>query len=164
MKSFLIQQFFKNVGEVWAGSPHLRSKSFLRLVTIMSRRQRKVFCSSNFSKMLARCGRAAHIREANWILQSVFLLQSLFWKPTNSQLTDQWETSLQIRTRQRGDCSTLVGKSRGGTPFCRTLKTVFSKRSSPRKITRTLHKEFFPKKQFWSHFTIKSPSFSGKIG
>ena len=26
-KSFLIQQFFKNVGEVWASSPHLRSKS-----------------------------------------------------------------------------------------------------------------------------------------
>ena len=65
LKSFLIQQFFKNVGEVWASSPHLRSKSFLRLVTIMSRRQRKVFCSSNFSKMLARCGRAAHICEAN---------------------------------------------------------------------------------------------------
>ena len=41
---------------------------------------------------------------------------------------------------------------------------VFSKRSSPRKTTRTLHKEFFPKKQFWPHFTIKSPSFSGKIG
>ena len=27
-KSFLIQQFFKNAGEVWASSPHLRSKSF----------------------------------------------------------------------------------------------------------------------------------------
>ena len=27
IKSFLIQQFFKNVGEVWASSPHLRSKS-----------------------------------------------------------------------------------------------------------------------------------------
>jgi len=26
-KSFLIQQFFKNAGEVWASSPHLRSKS-----------------------------------------------------------------------------------------------------------------------------------------
>ncbi len=25
-KSFLIQQFFKNVGEVWASSPHLQSK------------------------------------------------------------------------------------------------------------------------------------------
>ena len=32
----------------------------------------KVFCSNNFSKMLARCGRAAHICEANLILQFVF--------------------------------------------------------------------------------------------
>ena len=30
----------------------------------------------------------------------------------------------------------LVGKSRGGTPFCRTLKTVFPKRSSSRNTTR----------------------------
>ena len=34
---------------------------------------------------------------------------------------------MQIRTRQRGNCSMLVGKSRGGTPFCRTLKIVFPK-------------------------------------
>ena len=34
---------------------------------------------------------------------------------------------MQIRTRQRGNCSTLAGKSRGGTPFCRTLKIVFPK-------------------------------------
>ena len=27
LKSFLLQQFFKNAGEVWASSPHLRSKS-----------------------------------------------------------------------------------------------------------------------------------------
>ena len=26
LKSFLIRQFFKNAGEVWASSPHLRSK------------------------------------------------------------------------------------------------------------------------------------------
>ena len=29
-KSFLIQQFFKNAGEVWTSSPHLRSKLFLQ--------------------------------------------------------------------------------------------------------------------------------------
>ena len=29
LKSFLVQQFFKNVAEVWASSPHLRSKSRL---------------------------------------------------------------------------------------------------------------------------------------
>ena len=32
IKSFLIQQFFKNVGEVWASSPHLRSKLYLQQV------------------------------------------------------------------------------------------------------------------------------------
>ena len=31
IKSFLIQQFFKNVGEVWASSPHLRSKLDLQV-------------------------------------------------------------------------------------------------------------------------------------
>ena len=31
IKSFLIQQFFKNVGEVWASSPHLRSKRNLAI-------------------------------------------------------------------------------------------------------------------------------------
>ena len=128
-KSFLIQQFFKNVGEVWASSPHLRSKSklhhriqrksrreseesqllfrikkvvmrdqvsgaiaiskaswgcapalpnrirevFLRVsFQKTSRRHLKVFRCSSFSKMLPRCGRAAHICEANEILQSGF--------------------------------------------------------------------------------------------
>ena len=28
----IIQQFFKNVGEVWASSPHLRSKLYLQQV------------------------------------------------------------------------------------------------------------------------------------
>ena len=31
-KSFLLQQFFKNAGEVWASSPHLRSKLDLQQV------------------------------------------------------------------------------------------------------------------------------------
>ena len=29
LKSFSVQQFFKNAAEVWASSPHLRSKSRL---------------------------------------------------------------------------------------------------------------------------------------
>ena len=47
-KSFLLQQFFKNAGEVWASSPHLRSKLFLQWLQPMSRRQIKVFWSNNF--------------------------------------------------------------------------------------------------------------------
>ena len=54
----------------------------------------KVFRCSSFSKMLPRCGRVAHVCEANYI------------------------------------CSMLAGKSRGGTPFCRTMKIVFSKNYS----------------------------------
>ena len=32
MKSFSVQQFFKNAAEVWASSPHLRSKLYLQQV------------------------------------------------------------------------------------------------------------------------------------
>ena len=32
LKSFSVQQFFKNAAEVWASSPHLRSKLYLQLV------------------------------------------------------------------------------------------------------------------------------------
>ena len=32
MKRFSVQQFFKNAGEVWASSPHLRSKLILQSV------------------------------------------------------------------------------------------------------------------------------------
>ena len=32
LKSFSVQQFFKNAAEVWASSPHLRSKLFLESV------------------------------------------------------------------------------------------------------------------------------------
>ena len=32
LKSFSVQQFFKNAAEVWASSPHLRSKLFLQSV------------------------------------------------------------------------------------------------------------------------------------
>ena len=32
IKSFSVQQFYKNAAEVWASSPHLRSKLFLQQV------------------------------------------------------------------------------------------------------------------------------------
>ena len=101
----------------------------------MSRRQPKVFWSSNFSKMLARCGRVAHICEANQILQSVFPAAIAFFKTVKFIILWFIRNELQIQTRQRGNCSTLAGKSRGGTPFCRTLKIGFPKRSSPRNTT-----------------------------
>ena len=46
--------------------------------------KQKVFWSNNFSKMLARCGRAAHICEANEIYKYVFPAAIAFKKLTNS--------------------------------------------------------------------------------
>ena len=83
-----MQQFFKNAAEVWASSPHLRSKLYLQQI---------------FPAAIA------------FIETYQFAIWLFLWN------------KLQIRTKQRGNCCTLVGKSRGGTPFCRTLKTVFSK-------------------------------------
>ena len=91
---------------------------------------KKVFRCSSFSKMLPRCGRVAHICEANWILQLVFPAAIAFFETYKFSMPLFWWNKLQIRTRQRGNCSTLVGKSRGGTPFCRMLKIVFSKSRS----------------------------------
>ena len=75
--------------------------------------------------MLARCGRVAHICEANSIFGICFpCCNCIFW---NCQIRNFMiaKNKLQIRTRQRGNCSMPAGKSRGGTPFCRTLKIVF---------------------------------------
>ena len=85
----------------------------------------KVFWCSNFSKMLPRCGRAAHICGANSILQFGFPAAIAFFKTVLFAIWLFLWSKLQIRTRQRGNCSTLAGKSRGGTPFCRMWKTVF---------------------------------------
>ena len=79
--------------------------------------------------MLPRCGRVAHICEANLILQFVFPAAIAFKKTVQFIIGCSLWSKLQIRTRQRGNCGTLVGKSRGGTPFCRTWKNGFSKRS-----------------------------------
>ena len=135
-KSFSVQQFFKNSAEVWASSPHLRSKLKLHRETKQKSKRKseesqlplkskgcneiqgfrgncdsqgklgmcpslaepvsggfsrsnsecftwniaskshdckqraageqKVFRCSSFSKILPRCGRVAHICEANW--------------------------------------------------------------------------------------------------
>ena len=77
--------------------------------------------------MLPRCGRVAHICGANSILQFGFPAAIAFLETYQFAIGLFLWNKLQIRTRQRGNCSTLAGKSRGGTPFCRMLKTVFTK-------------------------------------
>nr|DAZ56470.1 MAG TPA: hypothetical protein [Caudoviricetes sp.] len=44
----------------------------------------KVFRCSSFSKMLPRCGRAAHVCEANEFLRFGFPAEIAFLKPSNS--------------------------------------------------------------------------------
>ena len=110
-ESFLVQQFFKNAAEVWASSPHLRSKLYLQLV---------------FPAAIA--------------FFETYQLTIWFFL---------WN-KLQIRTRQRGNCSTLAGKSRGGTPFCRTLKIGFSKSIVSRE---TIYED---KMFFWDWLQLSS--------
>ena len=88
--------------------------------------KQKVFRCSSFSKMLSRCGRAAHICETNYSAIRFPCCNCIF---ETVKFAILWfiRNKLQIRTRQRGNCSTLAGKSRGGTPFCRMRKTVFPK-------------------------------------
>ena len=76
--------------------------------------------------MLPRCGRVAHICGANYSAIRFPCCNCIF---ETVKFAILWfiRNKLQIRTRQRGNCSTLAGKSRGGTPFCRTLKIGFSK-------------------------------------
>ena len=106
--------------------------------------------------MLPRCGRAAHICEANSILQSVFPAAIALFETYQFAVWLPLWNKLQIQTRQRGNCCTLAGKSRGGTPFCRTRKTVL-----PRSNFRTFHvKQRIKIKQSWlqatSHRQLKS--------
>ena len=60
----------------WGCAPALPNRilvvSLRAAFAIMSRRQTKVFRCSSFSKMLPRCGRAAHICGANLFLRIVF--------------------------------------------------------------------------------------------
>ena len=62
----------------------------------MSRRQTKVFRCSSFSKMLPRCGRAAHVCEANRTCKMFSLLQLHFLKLANSQLDCLCEISCKF--------------------------------------------------------------------
>ena len=114
-------------------------KAFSCRLQAMSRRQLKVFRCSSFSKMLPRCGRAAHICEANktvWELQ-----QTSKRELEESQLPSKQKVEM-MEQGFRDNCSTQAGKSRGGTPFCWTGKTVF-----PRNMAslRTIHTLFHMK-------------------
>ena len=105
---------------------------------ITSRRQNKKFFDPTiFQKCWRGVSEQPTFAKQICFWDLVFLLQSHFLKPSNSNKVKWWESRLQIQTRQRGDCSMLVGKSRGRTPFCRTLKIVLPKSRTFRKVFRS---------------------------
>ena len=94
---------------------------------------KKFFGAAVFQKCCRGVGEQPTFAKQIWFWNQVFQLQLHVLKLSNSNKVVSWESRLQIRTRQRGNCSMLVGKSRGGTPFCRMRKIGFPKRSSSRE-------------------------------
>ena len=94
---------------------------------------KKFFAPAIFQKCWRGVGEQPTFAKQIWFWNQVFQLQLHVLKLSNSNKVVSWESRLQIRTRQRGNCSMLVGKSRGGTPFCRMRKIGFPKRSSSRE-------------------------------
>ena len=97
---------------------------------------RKVFRCSSFSKMLPRCGRVAHICEANCILQQVFSDAIAFFKTCQFAIDYLYEVSYKFGQGNGAIAARWQAKAGVEPPFCRTLKTVFPKRSSSRNTTR----------------------------
>ena len=93
----------------------------------------KFFDPTIFQKCWRGVGEQPTFAKQIWFWNQVFQLQLHVLKLSNSNKVVSWESRLQIRTRQRGNCSMLVGKSRGGTPFCRMRKIGFPKRSSSKE-------------------------------
>ena len=96
----------------------------------MSRRQIKVFRCSSFSKMLPRCGRVAHICEANLILQSVFPAAIAFFEAV--KFKQSWIMRIKAANSDKatGQLQHAGRQKQGWNPFCRTLKIVFPKNIS----------------------------------
>ena len=101
----------------------------------------KVFRCSSFSKMLPRCGRAAHICEANCICNKFFLLQLHFLKLANSQLDCFYETSYKfgqgngaIAARWQAKAGVEPPFAGCGRPF--SLKAVFHVKHGSWETTR----------------------------
>ena len=67
--------------------------------------------------MLPRCGRAAHICEANCICNKFFLLQLHFLKLANSQLDCFYETSYKFGQGNGAIAARWQAKAGGKPPF-----------------------------------------------
>ena len=131
IKSFLIQQFFKNVGEVWASSPHLRSK--LKLHNERKQKSKRESEESQLPLKLKGCNERYGFRgncdsQASWgcapalpnRMQMVSQRQAAgkqkFFDPTIFQKC--WRGSGRVALiaarRQRNPCAILLAHGEGG--------------------------------------------------
>ena len=102
-----------------------------------SRGQIKVFRCSSFSKMLPRCGRAAHICGANYFCNLFFLLQLHFLKLTNSQLNCLCETSCKFGQGNGAIAARWQAKAGVEPPFA-GRERLFSLRIISKCFTRNI--------------------------
>ena len=91
----------------------------------MSRRQIKVFRCSSFSKMLPRCGRVAHICEANLILQSVFPAAIAFFEAV--KFKQSWIMRIKAANSDKatGQLQHAGGQKQGWNPLLPDAKDRF---------------------------------------
>ena len=83
--------------------------------------------------MLPRCGRAAHICEANCICNKFFLLQLHFLKLANSQLDCFYETSYKFGQGNGAIAARWQAKAGVEPPFAGQERPVFLREVTPRK-------------------------------
>ena len=130
IKSFLIQQFFKNVGEVWASSPHLRSKSNCIMKwnkNLRTNRKNRNCLQIKKVVMKDKVSGAIAIPKASWgcapalpnRIQVVFLRQAagnrkVFWSNNFSKMLARFRASSPDRGPQaaKSPCH-LSGTRRG---------------------------------------------------
>ena len=130
-KSFLVQQFFKNAAEVWASSPHLRSKLDLQMKSnknLGEHRKNRNCLKNQKDVMRDKVSGAIAIPKASWgcapalpnRIQVVFLGQAAgeqkFFDPAIFQKC--WRGSgraaLIAARRQRNPCAMLLAHGAGG--------------------------------------------------
>ena len=130
-KSFLVQQFFKNAAEVWASSPHLRSKLDLQMKSnknLGEHRKNRNCLKNQKDVMRDKVSGAIAIPKASWgcapalpnRIQVVFLGQAAgeqkFFDPAIFQKC--WRGSgraaLIAARRQRNPCAMLLAHGEGG--------------------------------------------------
>ena len=90
---------------------------------------KKFFGAAVFQKMLPRCGRVAHICEANCICNKFFLLQLHVFKTFKFRQSCIMSIKVASSDKATGQLQHAGRQKQGWNPFCRMRKTVFPKSS-----------------------------------